>query len=112
MPESPSGRTRRPRRSYAIPLLVVAVAAAGFNLRTAITSLPPLFPELHTALHLSSASQAVLATVPVLCFGVVSGAAAPLKMTLPRAWPRSVSITAWQCSPATTPGPRAITKGA
>jgi cyanate permease len=34
------------RRPYEIALLVVAVAAAGLNLRTAITSLPPLFPDL------------------------------------------------------------------
>ncbi len=48
------------------------------NLRAAITSLPPVFPELSAALHLSSASIAALAAVPVLCFGVFSGPAAPL----------------------------------
>ena len=69
MPERPLAR---PRRSYQITLLVVAVAAAGFNLRTAITSLPPLFPELAARLHLSSATLSLLATTPVLCFGVVS----------------------------------------
>jgi MFS transporter, CP family, cyanate transporter len=69
MPERPgAGR----RRSYLITLLVVAVAAAGFNLRTAITSLPPLFPDLAARLHLSSAALSLLATTPVLCFGVVS----------------------------------------
>src|SRR5580693_6867328 len=73
MPESQSGR---PRQSYAIPLLVVAVAAAGFNLRTAITSLPPLFPELQTRLHLSSAALSLLAATPVICFGVASAFAA------------------------------------
>jgi MFS transporter, CP family, cyanate transporter len=73
MPESQPGR---PRRSYAIPLLVVAVAAAGFNLRTAITSLPPLFPELQTRLHLSSAALSLLAATPVICFGVASAFAA------------------------------------
>jgi MFS transporter, CP family, cyanate transporter len=73
MPESPSGQ---PRRSYAIPLLVVAVAAAGFNLRTAITSLPPLFPELQARLHLSSAALSLLAATPVICFGVASAFAA------------------------------------
>ena len=73
MPESPSGVLRRP---YAIPLLVVAVAAAGFNLRTAITSLPPLFPDLQTRLHLSSAALSLLAATPVICFGVVSAFAA------------------------------------
>jgi CP family cyanate transporter-like MFS transporter len=73
MPESPPGVLRRP---YAIPLLVVAVAAAGFNLRTAITSLPPLFPDLQTRLHLSSAALSLLAATPVICFGVVSAFAA------------------------------------
>src|SRR5207248_10219050 len=62
----------RPRRRYEITLLVVAVAAAGLNLRTAITSLPPLFPDLQTQLHLSSATLSLLAATPVICFGVVS----------------------------------------
>jgi len=61
-----------PRRRYEITLLVVAVAAAGLNLRTAITSLPPLFPDLQTQLHLSSATLSLLAATPVICFGVVS----------------------------------------
>jgi CP family cyanate transporter-like MFS transporter len=60
------------RRPYEITLLVVAVAAAGLNLRTAITSLPPLFPDLQTQLHLSSARLSLLAATPVICFGVVS----------------------------------------
>jgi MFS transporter, CP family, cyanate transporter len=64
------------RRSYQITVLIVAMAAAGLNLRTAITSLPPLFPDLQTQLHLSSATVSVLATTPVLCFGVVSAFAA------------------------------------
>jgi MFS transporter, CP family, cyanate transporter len=65
-----------PRRPFEITLLVVAVAAAGFNLRTAITSLPPLFPDLQTQLHLSSATLSLLAATPVICFGVVSAFAA------------------------------------
>jgi len=60
------------RRPYEITLLVVAVAAAGLNLRAAITSLPPLFPDLQTRLHLSSATLSLLAATPVICFGVVS----------------------------------------
>ena len=68
-----------PRRPYEITLLVVAVAAAGFNLRTAITSLPPLFPDLQTQLHLSTATLSLLAATPVICFGVVSAFAAWLK---------------------------------
>src|SRR5580692_3826752 len=66
----------KPRRSYQIPLLVVAVAAAGFNLRTAITSLPPLFPDLGPRLHMSSATLSLLAATPVICFGIVSAFAA------------------------------------
>jgi MFS transporter, CP family, cyanate transporter len=59
-------------------LLVVGVVALGFNLRTAIASLPPVFPELESTLHLSSTAVSVLAATPVLCFGVVSGFAAAL----------------------------------
>jgi CP family cyanate transporter-like MFS transporter len=73
MPKHPGGLARRP---YEIALLVIAVAAAGLNLRTAITSLPPLFPDLQTRLHLSSATLSLLAATPVICFGVVSAFAA------------------------------------
>jgi MFS transporter, CP family, cyanate transporter len=60
-------------------LLVVGVVALGFNLRGAITSLPPVFPELEaSSLHLSTATVSVLAATPVLCFAVVSGFAAAL----------------------------------
>ena len=58
-------------------LLVVGLLALAFNLRAAITSLPPVFPELATALHLPSGAIAALAAVPVLCFGVFSPVAAP-----------------------------------
>jgi MFS transporter, CP family, cyanate transporter len=57
-------------------LFVVGVTALGFNLRGAITSLPPIFPELQARLHLSAAVVSVLAATPVICFGVVSGFAA------------------------------------
>jgi len=69
MPENPAAG---PRGRHEITLLVVAMAAAGFNLRTAITSPPPLFPDLQTQLHLSSATLSLLAATPVICFGVVS----------------------------------------
>ena len=48
------------------------------NLRAAITSLPPVFPELESVLHISAGDLALLAAVPVLCFGIFSGSAAPL----------------------------------
>ena len=59
-------------------LLVVGVLALGFNLRGAITSLPPVFPELQGRLGLSGATVSLLAATPVICFGVVSGFAAAL----------------------------------
>ncbi len=59
-------------------LLVVGVLALGFNLRGAITSLPPVFPELQDSLGLSSTTVSLLAATPVICFGVVSGFAAAL----------------------------------
>ena len=65
-----------PRRSYQTMLLVVAVTAAGFNLRAAITSLPPLFPDLQARLHLSAAALSLLAATPVICFGAAAAFAA------------------------------------
>jgi len=65
-----------PRRSYQTILLVVAVTAAGFNLRTAVTNLPPLFPDLQAKLHLSSAALSLLAATPVICFGAAAAFAA------------------------------------
>ncbi|HTZ91037.1 MAG TPA: MFS transporter [Streptosporangiaceae bacterium] len=59
-------------------LLIAGVILLGINMRTAITSLPPIFPELQSALHLSAATLSLLAAIPVLCFGVFSGAGAPL----------------------------------
>ena len=73
MPKYQAANGRRP---YEIALLVVAMAAAGLNLRAAITSLPPLFPDLQAQLHLSSAMLSLLAATPVICFGVVSAFAA------------------------------------
>ncbi len=62
----------------ATALLVAGISALAINLRASITSLPPVFPELAAALHLSSATLALLAATPVLCFGLFSGVAAPL----------------------------------
>jgi MFS transporter, CP family, cyanate transporter len=63
-------------------LLVIGVAALGFNLRGAITSLPPVFPELQDGLGLSTATISVLAATPVLCFAVFSAFAAWLSRRL------------------------------
>jgi MFS transporter, CP family, cyanate transporter len=68
----------RVRVQPGVPLLVIGVLVLAVNLRVAITSLPPIFPELESALHVSASTLALLAAVPVLCFGVFSGAGAPL----------------------------------
>src|ERR1700746_3569298 len=65
-----------PRRSYQTLLLIVAVTAAGFNLRTAVSNVPPLFPDLQAQLHLSSAALSLLAATPVICFGAAAAPAA------------------------------------
>ncbi|HEY7323449.1 MAG TPA: MFS transporter [Streptosporangiaceae bacterium] len=74
---SASSRLRR-----GAPLLIAGVLVLAVNLRAAITGLPPLFPELQSALHVSAATLALLAAMPVLCFGVFSGAGAPLSRRL------------------------------
>jgi len=69
---------RTGRHTWAAALFVAGIVALAFNLRGAITSLPPVFPELASALHLSSLKVALLAAAPVLCFAVFAGPAAPL----------------------------------
>ena len=75
---------RAPQRARALEraLLVVGVAALGFNLRAAITSLPPVFPELARRLQLSAPEISVLAATPLICFAVVSGIAPSLSRRL------------------------------
>ena len=72
-----------PRRSYQTLLLVVAVTAAGFNLRTAISNLPPLFPDLQTQLHLSPAALSLLAALGLLTVGLLLRGISPGVMLFP-----------------------------
>jgi CP family cyanate transporter-like MFS transporter len=67
-----------PARAAGTALLVTGIVILALNLRAAITSLPPIFPELSARLGLPPAAITVLATIPVLCFGLFSGVAAPL----------------------------------
>jgi MFS transporter, CP family, cyanate transporter len=79
MPPGPRPRlAARLGRGRGVALFTVGIMVLAVNLRAGITSLPPVFPELSAALHLSAASISVLASVPVLCFGLFSGVAAPL----------------------------------
>jgi CP family cyanate transporter-like MFS transporter len=75
-PARPSDAQPRARARLERTLLVLGVIALGLNLRGAITSLPPIYPELQTQLGLSGATVSILAATPVICFGVVSGFAA------------------------------------
>jgi MFS transporter, CP family, cyanate transporter len=59
-------------------LFMAGIMVLAVNLRAAITGLPPVFPELSAALHLSNGSITVLAAVPVICFGLISGLGGPL----------------------------------
>ena len=69
-------------RSPEMALLIIGVAALGFNLRGPITSVPPVYPELQSQLGLSAATVSLLAATPVICFGVVSAFAAWLSRRL------------------------------
>jgi 1-deoxy-D-xylulose-5-phosphate synthase len=66
----------RGRRRYQTALLIVAMSAAGFNLRIAVSNLPPLFPDLAARLHLSTVELSLLGATPVLFFGLASAFAA------------------------------------
>jgi CP family cyanate transporter-like MFS transporter len=81
-PAPPSAASLQARVRLERTLLVIGVIALGYNLRGAITSLPPIFPELQTRLGLSGATVSLLAATPVICFGVVSGFAAALARRL------------------------------
>jgi CP family cyanate transporter-like MFS transporter len=71
----------RPSRAAVVPLSGLAVASVvvlAFNMRTAIGEIPPVLQDL----GLSSAAQSVLATVPLICFGLAALAAPALRTRL------------------------------
>jgi CP family cyanate transporter-like MFS transporter len=62
--------SRRPSLArWAMPVAVVLIAV---NLRPALASVGPVLDEVRGRLHLSSAAAALLTTVPLLCFGLLS----------------------------------------
>ncbi len=63
-------------------LLIGGMLAVSFNMRAAITGLPPVYPELSSAAGWSTATEAALAAVPVLSFAVFSGLAPALARRL------------------------------
>ena len=60
-------------------LLCVGLVPIAMNLRTAITGVPPILPDLSRELHLSGSSQSLLVALPTICFAVFSFAASPLR---------------------------------
>jgi CP family cyanate transporter-like MFS transporter len=56
-------------------LLGTAIALVAFNLRPAVAGVGPVLPDLRADLHLNGLQAALLTTLPVLCFGVLSTAA-------------------------------------
>jgi CP family cyanate transporter-like MFS transporter len=63
-------------------VLVLGVMVVCLNLRPAVTGVPPIFGQLQRQLGLSSTEITVLATLPVLCFGLFS----PLAALAGRRW--------------------------
>lgn len=65
------GTTRPPRA--AVPLLALgAVVLVALSLRGPVSSVGPLLEELRTDLGLGGAAVALLPTLPLLCFGLLS----------------------------------------
>ncbi|QMU78506.1 MFS transporter [Streptacidiphilus sp. PB12-B1b] len=52
-------------------LLLLAIAAAAFNLRPAVAALGPMLDRIWDSLHMSAAVAGVLTALPSLCFAVV-----------------------------------------
>lgn len=60
------------RRSERTGLFVAGVLLLALNLRPAVTAVPPILDEIGAQLGYSSVALAVVATTPVVCFGVFS----------------------------------------
>ena len=67
-----------PRRGKTPVLAVVAILLLAFNLRLAVSSVPPILADL----GLGQTGQSLLVTTPVLCFGLAALAAPWLRRRL------------------------------
>jgi len=61
-----------------VSLLAVGLVLAGFNLRIAVASVPPLLSDLERHLGFSSTVAGLLTSLPVLCFGLGALVAVPI----------------------------------
>lgn len=71
-----------PAAGPSLTLIVLGVVAVALSMRTLMTSLPPLLPQIRADLGLSSVWLGVLTTLPVLCMGLLAPAAARLGLRL------------------------------
>ena len=71
---------RRPGGATPALLAIATTLVVAVNLRPAVASVGPLLPTIESSLGLSSTAAALLATLPVACFGVL----APLAPALAR----------------------------
>lgn len=74
---APAAVPRAERAAFVFGVMVLCV-----NLRPAVTGLPPVFTQLQARLALTSTDITLLATLPVLCFGLFS----PLAAMAARRW--------------------------
>ena len=65
------------RSRLATFLLGASLVLVALNLRTPITSVGPVLPEIVQSQHLSALGASILTTLPALCFGF-AGAGAPI----------------------------------
>ncbi len=88
--EDPSPSTAG-RQGPSTLLLVSGVIAVGLNLRTPITSVPPLIGAIQADLGLSGAAAGALTTLPLLCMGLFAPLAHRLSDRIGRE--RSVAVS-------------------
>jgi CP family cyanate transporter-like MFS transporter len=72
-----AARRRAPGRRTAI-VAALGIALVAINLRTGITSVPPLLDDIRAALGLSATAAALLTALPVFCYGLLGGLAPAL----------------------------------
>lgn len=80
-PTAPSAGSSRPQRWRGAAFLG-ALLLVSFNLRTAITSVPPVLTEIQHALGLDGAAAGALTALPVVCLAVM----APLSSRVRHRW--------------------------
>lgn len=83
---------------------LLAIILVALNLRSPLTSVPPLAVDLSADLHLDAVATGALTTVPVLCMGLF----APLAAWGTRRWSESTVLTAGLLMIAVGAGARGI----